>query len=85
MVTMAEKLGKTVDKEKYENLLKRGKVAYEKKLWNGKNYRFDCSLKECHSVMADQLCGHWYLKCCGYNYEVIKHVDTANIFVYSKR
>lgn len=70
MVAMAEKLNKTADKEMYEDLLNRGKVAYEKKLWNGKYYRFDCSLKECQSIMADQLCGHWYLKCCGFGYEV---------------
>lgn len=70
MVHMCDQLNKPVDKKKYEALLEKGKVAYEKKLWNGTYYNFDCSKDERYSVMADQLCGHWYLRCCGFKHEV---------------
>lgn len=28
-------------------------------------YNYDCSQKEFNTIMADQLCGQWYLRCCG--------------------
>lgn len=70
MVTFTEVLNKPEDKEKYKTLLDKGSISYQKKLWNGKYYNFDCSKRECESIMADQLCGHWYLSCCGYGDEV---------------
>lgn len=66
MTKFADVLNKPDDKQKYSLLLEKAKKAYDKKLWNGKYYNFDCSDKEYKSIMADQLCGHWYLSCCGY-------------------
>lgn len=59
------------DKERnyYSKILLNGREAFDQKLWNGKYYNFDCS-KHSHTIMSDQLCGHWYLRCCGYAYEV---------------
>lgn len=71
MTKFAEILNKPDDKQKYSILLEKGKKAYDKKLWNGKYYNFDCSEDEFESIMADQLCGHWYLSCSGYGDEVI--------------
>ncbi|XP_044264175.1 non-lysosomal glucosylceramidase [Tribolium madens] len=70
MTKIADALQKPKDKEKFQELLDKGKAAFERKLWNGKCYNFDCSDKECRSIMADQLCGQWYLRSCGFNYEV---------------
>lgn len=37
----------------------------------GQYYKFDASRNRwSDSIMADQLCGHWYLRACGFNYEV---------------
>lgn len=55
--------------EYYKKILEKGKEALERKLWNGKYYRFDCS-ENLETIMSNQLCGHWYLRCCGLNYEV---------------
>lgn len=41
-------------------------------LFLGEYYDFDSSGQpHSKSIMADQLCGEWYLKCCGVNEEVI--------------
>jgi hypothetical protein len=40
-------------------------------LIQGKYYNFDCSKDQKKShIMSDQLCGHWILRACGFNYEV---------------
>lgn len=70
MTKIAKILQKNDDVEKFQKLLDKGKVAFEQKLWNGKYYNFDCSNSQCRSIMADQLCAQWYLKCSGFNYEV---------------
>lgn len=68
MTFIADKLNKIADRDNYQSLLYRAKEAYEKKLWNGKFYEFDSTNK--NTIMADQLCGFWYLKACGTQYEV---------------
>jgi non-lysosomal glucosylceramidase len=52
--------------EEYQNILNRGKVSFQEKLWTGEYYRFDTS-NTIHgeSIMSDQLCGHWFLAMCG--------------------
>jgi non-lysosomal glucosylceramidase len=84
MTKIADALQKTEDKDKFQKLLDKGKVAFERKLWNGRNYNFDCSNEECRSIMADQLCGQWYLRSCGFNYEVFPQdrVKTALKTIY---
>lgn len=65
MTVMAELLYKYDDKKLFENMLNRGKKSFEQKLWNGLYYNHDCSKTESKSIMADQLCAQWYLKCSG--------------------
>lgn len=73
MIKMAECLEKSDDQKYYMQLFEKGKAAYENLLWNGSYYNFDESTNESKSIMADQLCVHWYLRCCGVkNYPVSK-------------
>lgn len=65
MIQMADCLKKIDDKKYYSEMLSNGKVAIERLLWNGSYYNFDQSAEENKSIMADQLCAHWYLRCCG--------------------
>lgn len=65
MVAMSDLLGKSEDRKLFEDTLAKGRKSYEVKLWNGLYYNYDCSEKEFNSIMADQLCGQWYLRCCG--------------------
>ncbi|XP_050498421.1 non-lysosomal glucosylceramidase [Diabrotica virgifera virgifera] len=65
MSVMATQLGKEKDAKLFQSILSKAQPAFEKKLWNGKYYNFDCSESQSKSVMADQLCGHWYLGCSG--------------------
>ena len=52
--------------EKYGEILRRAKEAYDTKLWNGKYYKYDCSNSDYNdSIVADMCCGHWYLRSCG--------------------
>lgn len=42
-------------------------------MFPGEYYNFDSSDQyHSKSIMADQLCGQWYLKCCGVNEEVTR-------------
>lgn len=70
MTKISDALQKTKDNEKFQKLLDKGKASFERKLWNGRCYNFDCSDVECRSIMADQLCGQWYLRSSGFAYEV---------------
>lgn len=71
MTTMANLVNKPEDSAKYTEILDKGKLSLEEKLWNKTYYKFDTmSSSKKHVVMADQLCGHWYLRCCGYDYDV---------------
>lgn len=59
--------------ERYDPILTKAKDSYEKKLWNGRYYKYDCSNSDYNdSIMTDMCCGHWYLRCSGFKYEVIK-------------
>nr|XP_054756526.1 non-lysosomal glucosylceramidase-like [Lytechinus pictus] len=52
-------------KRQYSEILQKGKNTYEKKLWNGRYFNYDSSDQSYHdSIMADQTCGHWYLRAC---------------------
>ncbi|KAK3097227.1 hypothetical protein FSP39_007733 [Pinctada imbricata] len=63
IIEMGDILKETDQMDKYREILEKGKKSYEKKLWNGKYYNFDCSTGGHHdSIMADQLAGHWFLK-----------------------
>lgn len=70
MVAMAGVLDEPEDAKRYAEILARGRAAYEEKLWVQTHYRFDTASGSRDSIMADQLCGHWYLRSCGFEYEV---------------
>ncbi|KAF5292347.1 hypothetical protein FQA39_LY03381 [Lamprigera yunnana] len=76
MVIISRELNKTKDEDKYATLLERAKSAFENKLWNGRYYNFDCS-KNASTIMADQLCGHWYLRSCDLEYEVFSQKNVV--------
>lgn len=65
---------------KFSETLKMAQQSFDKKLWNGKYYNFDCSEKWGTTIMSDQLCGLWYLYCCGIKNEVISLL----IIIYQK-
>ncbi|KAJ8948373.1 hypothetical protein NQ317_009465 [Molorchus minor] len=65
MTIMADYLGNLDDKKRFEDILAKGKKSFEEKMWNGLYYNFDCSKTQSATIMADQLCAQWYLRCCG--------------------
>lgn len=67
---MASLVDKPEDCIKYSEILEKGKASFEEKLWNKSYYKFDAASSSKETIMADQLCGHWYLRCCGFDYDV---------------
>lgn len=57
---MAEELGKE-ESHVYADKVKRARDAYIGKLWNGEYFKYDEQPENETIVMADQLCGFWYL------------------------
>lgn len=84
MLTMAAVLDQPDDAKRYAEILARGRAAFEAKLWAQTHYRFDTASGSRDSIMADQLCGHWYLRSCGFEYEVFpkENVRTALATIY---
>jgi non-lysosomal glucosylceramidase len=83
---MAKDIKDTVAFEKYSKILEAAKTVFEEKLWNGKYYNFDESNISRKTVMADQLCGYWYLQ--SINPELAKdllppeHVQSSLSYIY---
>jgi non-lysosomal glucosylceramidase len=70
---IAKKFNDTQTFQKYDQLFKKANDSYNKKLWNGKYYKYDCSNSNYNdSIMADMCAGHWYLRSCGLNYEAFE-------------
>lgn len=84
MSAMANILEQSNDCIRYGDILDKGKRSFEDKLWNGHYYQFDTAIGHKYTIMADQLCGHWYLKSCGFDYEVYpkKNVRTTLESIY---
>lgn len=84
MSVISEILEKTEDKKYFDDMLEKGKKSFEVKVWNGKYYNFDSGAHG-DTIMSDQLCGHWYLRCCGLDYEVcnLKHMKINRILIKS--
>jgi non-lysosomal glucosylceramidase len=62
---MAELLGHSKFEKLYTEMYEKARDSYDKKLWNGKYYKYDCSSNSHHdSIMADQLAGEWYARAC---------------------
>ncbi|PVD19748.1 hypothetical protein C0Q70_20239 [Pomacea canaliculata] len=85
-IEMAAVLGLQEDRDRYADVLNRGKEAFNKKLWNGRYYDYDTSNSGHHdSIMADQLAGHWFLKASGLEDDSVfppNHVTTALRTIY---
>lgn len=82
MSVMANILDKPNDCIKYREILEKGKKAIEEKLWNGSYYNFDTSGTK--TIMSDQMCSHWYLRTCGFDYEIFpkENVRSALKVIY---
>ncbi|KAM4707217.1 non-lysosomal glucosylceramidase [Discoglossus pictus] len=66
MCQMAHILGDSPAYDKFSNILTKGKESFEKLLWNGKYYNYDCGDQSySNSVMSDQCAGQWFLRACG--------------------
>nr|XP_032809252.1 non-lysosomal glucosylceramidase [Petromyzon marinus]XP_032809253.1 non-lysosomal glucosylceramidase [Petromyzon marinus]XP_032809254.1 non-lysosomal glucosylceramidase [Petromyzon marinus]XP_032809255.1 non-lysosomal glucosylceramidase [Petromyzon marinus]XP_032809256.1 non-lysosomal glucosylceramidase [Petromyzon marinus] len=62
MRKMADIMGDLTCFNKYDDILSRGKKAFETKLWNGRYWKYDSSGElYSASVMSDQCAGQWYL------------------------
>ncbi|NXD73580.1 GBA2 glucosylceramidase, partial [Eolophus roseicapillus] len=90
MCKMAEVLGDAKIRQKYMDILNKGKEAYERKLWNGKYYNYDSSGSGAsNSIMSDQCAGQWFLGACGLDqgeFEVFpkSHVVSALRTIFEK-
>lgn len=84
MKVMANILGRNEDEIKYKNMLEKGRMTFEKLMWNDTHYLFDTLPSNRNIVMAGQLTGHWYMRACGFQYEVFprEHVRTAIKTIY---
>lgn len=72
VVKMADILNDEEVVDTYSSILTKAKTVYNDRLWNGKYYIFDSSgAAHSTSVMADQLCGIWYLRACNVDEEVL--------------
>ncbi|VDM37615.1 unnamed protein product [Toxocara canis] len=58
---MAREIGDSAYAHRCAETLSRARDAYIKKLWNGQYYNFDERSRSKHTIMADQLCGYWFL------------------------
>ncbi|KHJ78857.1 hypothetical protein OESDEN_21516 [Oesophagostomum dentatum] len=61
LICMAKEVGETESLQYFQDVLDRAKEAFEKKLWNGKYFKFDEAPSNNGMIMADQLCGIWAL------------------------
>uniref|UniRef100_A0A9J2P6Z0 Non-lysosomal glucosylceramidase n=2 Tax=Ascaris TaxID=6251 RepID=A0A9J2P6Z0_ASCLU len=61
-LVMAREVGDSACAHRYAETLSRAREAYITKLWNGEYYNFDERSRSRHTIMADQLCGYWFLQ-----------------------
>ncbi|XP_058928137.2 non-lysosomal glucosylceramidase isoform X2 [Kogia breviceps] len=66
MVKMAVLCGAQEVQDRFSSILSRGQEAYERLLWNGRYYNYDCSSQpQSYSIMSDQCAGQWFLRASG--------------------
>ena len=84
---IAEKIGESSRKERWNTLLEKGKKSLETKLWNGEYYNLWVDGKQVdESLMTDQLDGEWFLRMMGLEgnlsderiCEVLKYIFKSN-------
>ncbi|PAV77875.1 hypothetical protein WR25_08643 [Diploscapter pachys] len=59
---MAEEIGDVESKGVFATNLQRARRIYIEKLWNGSYFKFCEESRSSDSIMADQLCGIWFLQ-----------------------
>ncbi|KAM3721207.1 Non-lysosomal glucosylceramidase [Dirofilaria immitis] len=59
--SLANEIGDLKNANLYVELLSRARDVFEEKLWNGEYYNFDERSESAKTIMADQLCGNWFL------------------------
>ncbi|PAV87241.1 hypothetical protein WR25_15110 [Diploscapter pachys] len=59
---MAEEIGDVESKDVFATNLQRARRIYIEKLWNGSYFKFCEESRSSDSIMADQLCGIWFLQ-----------------------
>ena len=65
-IIIADRAGDKVQAEKWRNVLEKGKIAINEKLWNGEYYNLWVDgNKTDESLMTDQLDGEWFLRAAG--------------------
>jgi non-lysosomal glucosylceramidase len=65
-IRLGEIAGDETTVARFAELCDQGSATFEKRLWNGRNYRFDASGEaSSDSIMADQLAGQWYADATG--------------------
>ncbi len=87
VIKMYKILGKKSKLNEYESLLKKGKINFIKKLWNGKY--FDC-YEGCNDIFSDQLIGQYYSELLGLNdlipankiKEALKNIYNTNVLTF---
>ena len=63
---IADKVGEDSCRDRWNDILKRGKISLEEKLWNGKYYNLWRNNDETdEALMTDQLDGEWFLRMTG--------------------
>ncbi|KAG5182105.1 hypothetical protein JKP88DRAFT_319856 [Tribonema minus] len=66
MGSMAAALGDDGAQERYQGMFEKAKSAYDERLWNGSYHDYDDGgAAHSDSIMADQMAGQWYARCCG--------------------
>ncbi|GMT27023.1 hypothetical protein PFISCL1PPCAC_18320, partial [Pristionchus fissidentatus] len=61
-VELAKEIGDGESEREWRSTLERAKAVFIAKLWNGEYFRFCERSRSRDSVMADQLCGVWFLQ-----------------------
>lgn len=63
---IAERIGDTLQQDKWNTTLENGKKSLEEKLWNGEYYNLWCNDTQTdESLMSNQLDGEWFLRIMG--------------------
>ncbi|KAF0300940.1 Non-lysosomal glucosylceramidase [Amphibalanus amphitrite] len=87
MAQMAREMGDEPALAEYAELLTRAQKVYVEKLWTvnkaGSYYKFDTSPGDNGGcIMADQLCGYWYLRSAGVTDQVFSYTEEALRTIY---
>uniref|UniRef100_A0A915PQZ1 Non-lysosomal glucosylceramidase n=1 Tax=Setaria digitata TaxID=48799 RepID=A0A915PQZ1_9BILA len=85
--SLANEIGDIKGADLYTKLLSKARDVFERKLWNGEYYNFDEKSESAKTIMADQLCGNWFLMSVSpeiaHNLLPLSHVKSALDKIYN--